>query len=305
MKIFNVAVVWSMAVLGAACSESPEASLQEVYEPKPLIWHENYADAIADAKAKQQFLLVYFRDAKESEVQRIFEQETLLDPEVNKALANYVLARIPVDTMSTKVTNKRLIDRPAFGVMLGKAGYAIVDFKSTGTSYYEYVVSGMPFVKFPILGGFSGVGGDYLAHYRPWRVNQFREALALPAQSIKVRSLIFAVRIHPDRYKSTIGSPFPLAVEIACDQSRRQSRMNNVTHSGSRFGELAQFGGSASEIAAPTYSNNITAASLEAVAGWSGSPPHLRDMRAAHKKYGYCLDKTENGRWFATGDFAG
>lgn len=126
---------------------------------------------------------------------------------------------------------------------------------------------------------------------------KLRAILDLPAATLTQRTLIWAVRMHPERPQSTDGQPAPDLMTHAAAHSQAQADASRMYHN-------LPTSIATSEIVAVTWAHNkdLVAAAIDLVASWRGSPPHWRQVRSSHQAYGY--DMRFNGRnWYGTGVF--
>ena len=186
-------------------------------------WMRDYGDAATAADRQNKMLLIYFYDgAADSPCER-FKKETLDDPQVRAKLRDYVCVRVPLDAkMTLQGKPLVLIEHAAFQDMLGRPGIAVVDYRSNG-ALRGYVVS-----EFPIT--------DSL-WYTP---GQMAVILTLPPGTLTQRTIIFAVRIHPEHPESSDGEPNPTLLEEAQSHSQYQADIRVQGHHfwGSRFARI-------------------------------------------------------------------
>lgn len=121
-----------------------------------------------------------------------------------------------------------------------------------------------------------------------------------PAQrlSLTQRSLIWAIRMRPERPRSTDGPATPELLAHATRHSAVQAQRNWQHHN-------LPTGIANSEIVAESWPWNkcIVAAAVDLVDAWAHSPGHWGEVMRRHTFYGY--DMRSNGlKWFATGVFA-
>jgi hypothetical protein len=283
-------------------------------------WRTNYRRAYAAAKREGKLLLVYFyRDGKDSACER-FEREALADPGVRKKLQKYVCVKTPVDekigdSMEVKEKPKgdsrifadhasmvpeksgqsptRRIDHEAFREMLGRPGIAIVDFRSKDPTIAGRVVSEFPLTE--------------KLWYSP---EKMRVILELPQGTLTQRTIIFAVRTHPDRPASADGKPDPYLLKEAADQAQYQARICVQGHQrwGQRFARIgARLRGCAPrEVCAESWPDeNLVEAAVECVRCWRLSSGHWSAVRSRHRRFGYDMKRGRNGVWYATGIVGG
>jgi len=217
----------------------------------------------------------------------------LADHDIRTALKRYELLRLPVDaTIVSDGREIKLLDHASFAHMLGRQGVAIMDLKHQDQPYYHHVVSTFPFRP-----------GTYYAK------RKIDVILNLPAGTLTQRTLVFAVRTHPEAPLSSHGSPHPALKEGAEDHSIHQASINLQGHHNweSRFHQLnAQLPGDvlAVEVAAESWpGETLVEAAEECVDCWRQSSGHWRAVRAHHPWFGYDMKRGSNGVWFATGLF--
>ncbi|MBX3412999.1 MAG: hypothetical protein KF708_09955 [Pirellulales bacterium] len=263
--------------------------------PGPLGWHTDYAQAMDEAQAQGKMLVVYFYQPGENAARDAFEAKTLGDPKVRALLQRYTRVRIPLDTV-IRVNGQevRLLEHESFREMLGRQGLAILDFAHWDSKFYGHVVSAFPFNQ-----------GLY---YRPEPV---RVMLDLPPGTITQRTMIYAVRMHPERPQSTIGEFNDVLREEAESHSAYQAEIRNQGHHSweSRFhrinGRIAA-NVPAQEVVAESWpGQSLVEACVECVRSWRQSSGHWGAVRSRHGLFGYDIKRGHNGVWYATGIFAG
>ena len=235
-------------------------------------------------------LLVYFYDpSKDSPCER-FEKETLDDPQVQAKLHNYVCVRVPLD--GKMIVGKQqvvLLEHEAFQQMQGKPGIAIVDFRSRGRRR-GYVVSEFPLTE--------------SLWYTP---EQMQVILTLPRGTLTQRTIIFAVRIHPEHPASTEGDPNPELLEEAEEHAHYQATIRVQGHQGwgSRFARILSrlpLARAPREVCAESWAGqNLVDAAIECVRCWRTSSGHWSAVSAHSQLFGYDMKLGENGVWYATG----
>ena len=135
-------------------------------------------------------LLVNFVPRGKNDAQRSLEKYLQEEIAVRALLKDYVLVRVPRDErvsgLKSGLLRKNrglLIDDPAFKHLGHNAGLAIVDYQHTSETFYGDVVTALPFKN-----------GKY---YR-WENSHLAVALGLPAGTITQRTMVWAVRTHPE-----------------------------------------------------------------------------------------------------------
>lgn len=210
---------------------------------------------------------------------------------------SYVLARLP-QRCTIRIDGQRtqLLRHAAFREMHGRAGLAIIDLKHRGAEYFGHVVSAFPFVR-----------GNY---YR-FSLKHLPAMLNLPAGTITQRTMIWAVRTHPDRPASAQGGHNDHLARAASEHSRYQARLGRQGHHrwGSRFQILRRLLGfryAPVEVVAESWpGQTMIDACVDCVASWRQSSGHWHAVKSAHGLYAYDIQKGANGIWYGTGIFAG
>jgi len=270
---------------------------KEAAEPEPveieIDWLADYAEGVEQAREQGKMLLVLFCDCRNSELCRCFEANSLADIRVRKRLQDYVCVKLDVKAtipMGGKPT--RLLGQSAFREMLGRPGIAIIDFTKEDDPLYGKVVS-----TFPLTRQFR---------YPP---EQMLVILNLPRGTLTQRTMIYAVRVHPERPASTRGQVNAYLVSEAASHSKHQARIRNQGHHNwdSRFHRInARLPGSlrAVEVCAESWpGEHLVEAAVECVDCWRQSSGHWSAVRAYHPVYGYDIRRGSNGIWYATGIF--
>lgn len=225
--------------------------------------HSDYAEAYRVASSESKMLLVGIGSTVD--LAKLDEAR----------LGDFVLCAVGKDaTIETDGKQVKLSEHPSFSDMDG-AGVAVIDFKHD--EFRGEVVSVLP---------------D--RHASASRVNA---VLELPAGSLTQRTLIWALRVHPEQPMSVWGTPAPELMAHAKNHSRVQASSNNQHHN-------LPVGIASSEIVAESWpwNNNVVDAAIDVVDSWRQSPGHWGAARRSWTNYGY--DMKHNGsKWFATGVF--
>jgi len=266
-----------------------------------LCWHTDYAAACDEAQSEQKMLLVNFVPRGRSDAQRDLEKFLQEDAAVRTQLKDYILARIPegdrIGGLRIPLRRKnrgRLIDDAAFVHLGHKPGLALLDFQHTKESYYRDVVTALPFND-----------GKY---YR-WTNSHLAVALGLPAGTITQRTLVWAVRIHPEEPQSTVGTMHPELVALATKHSAYQAEIGVQGHQNFETrAEKVRFvthSNEVGEVVAESWENqDLIDSSIDCVLSWRQSPGHWAGVSSRHRLYGYDIRKGTNGIWYGTGLFA-
>lgn len=309
------------------CADEPARSDSESYL-NSCDWETDYEAAVKKAQMEKRNLLIYFRADLDSPrllneteekfvrhgsgtirqvahvspsmrrplpvagVCREFEKRILTDGEVGDLLDGFVLLTLPMDA-KTKGNEKkiRFLDDPAYREMQGCPGLAVLDFENEDQPYYGKLVGILPFLRAKMPGR-----------------TETQTFLTLPPGTLSQRTLIHAIRIHPERPRSTEGTPHPVVVKGAADHSVYQARVTTLGHQnfGSRSARITSTlgGGGASEICAQSWPNEgLYEAAIGCVRAWRSSSGHWSGAKKKHRYYGYDMVRGRDGIWYATGLF--
>ncbi len=284
--------------IGIAVARPPKA-----LPPAPRItaqiaevdWYEDYAKAMKAARSQQKMLLIWFQPRHPNSISRQFESVSLRSSKVQSLLDRYVALKIPVDHRITVDGRETVVAaHPAFIELNGQAGIAILDFAHPDSEQYGQVVTALPFTS-----------GKY---YR-FQPHHLAVVLDLPPGTITQRTLVFAVRIHPEAPASTKGELDMTLAQEAFSHSRHQARIRRSGHHnwGGRFPRLSAllpFGLRAQEIVAESWPHEgLVDAAIDCVESWRQSSGHWNAVRARQPRFGYDMQRGSNGIWYATGLF--
>ncbi|MBW3600987.1 MAG: hypothetical protein KY475_27440 [Planctomycetes bacterium] len=254
---------------------------------------ENYGEAYAAAQQRGEMLAIFFYDDNDDALLNHFESEVLADSAVQEKLAHATLALLPRDT--TIVANgetSRLLDHPSFAQAKGLPGVAIIDLAHKESRHYGHVVT-----IYPLKAG------------RRLTPKYFAEMLALPPGSLTQRTLIFAVRVHPESPASARSAYSPVLAAESESHSRHQASIGLQGHHNwdHRFQRInARFTGLTSqEVCAESWpGQDLVDAAFECVDSWRQSPGHWSAVRRRHNFFGFDMKRGRNGIWYGTGIFA-
>ena len=269
--VLGIVLLWAVMPPTSAAAEPADA-----IEAAELGWHTSYAEAVELARREAKMLLICFHQPDGSELCDQFAREALADPDVAEKLKHYVRAKLPVNTTIAQEEGEiTLLDHTAFAEMLGRPGVAILDFAHHDAPYYGYVVS-----TFPFLNG------------RPYSPRETAVILDLPPGTLTQRTLIYAVRTHPDHPASTDGQLDKYLAEEARQHSAHQARIRRQGHHNwdrrfRRIGARLPGGLSACEVCAESWpGERLVEAAIECVRCWRLSSGHWRSVRSRHPVYG-------------------
>lgn len=297
--MFRLLVVTFWGALGLLVAGSASAAMQSgppaAESSDDLQWHEDYAEAMDEAEVEARMLLIFFYATGENATRDAFERESLSDPDVRQLLKNFTLCRLPVDaTIRVDGVETTLLEHPAFGEMQRHQGIAILDYANwDNEDVYGHVVSTFPFLR-----------GKY---YRP---EALKVILDLPVGTLTQRTMIFAVRMHPERPQSTEGEWNPILRSEAESHSYHQARIRSQGHHrwGFRFNRIISRlagGATAQEVVAESWpGQGLVEACHDCVHSWRQSSGHWSAVRSRHSAFAYDIKRGANGVWYATGIFA-
>ncbi len=257
-------------------------------------WLKDYAQARGQAIRQRKMLLIFFADPAEKAAGEKFLRRIVPQVVRQRDLDRYVWLRLPLDAkVNIKGEQIRLIDHGAFRYMYGRQGVAVVDYAHVDAPYYQHVVSCFPFDPDKLLADWS-----------------FRVVLDLPPGTLTQRTMIYAVRVHPERPASTQGACSEILMEEAEKHSRYQAQIRIQGHHNweARFHRInARLGGglTCQEVVAESWAGmELVKAALDCVHAWRQSSGHWSAVRRRHRLYGYDICRGSNGVWYATGLFA-
>lgn len=299
MNCFGLICVWmAMGNPWVPLEMIRQFSTPESTEP---VWQSDYALASTRARLQQRQLLIHFTpaasepaDGPDRRAEQTFVSETLADPLVAERLGPYVLVRLPRDAeIRVRGQRLRLLEHPSFAEMHRRPGLAIVDYRTTDPDLYGRVVSTFPFTA----------GRFYQAE--PVRV-----ILDLPEGTLTQRTMVYAVRMHPEAPESTAGELHQVLAEEAAKHSQYQAEIGLQGHHrwDQRFHQInARLASDATsqEVCAESWpGETLVEAAVECVRCWRLSPGHWSAVRRRHALFGYDIRRGGNGVWYATGIFA-
>lgn len=288
-----IVLAWCLAAVGdrsALAAEQAPSPGAKASRPQP--WYTDYAAAVHAAQRQHKMLLIYFRQDGNTSGAR-FESEALADPTVRTGLEKYVCARLPLATqIPIEGKETKLLDHSAFQEMLHTPGIAVIDFAHPEAAWFGEVVSTFPFLP---------------THwYTPQRVAVM---LDLPPGTITERTLIYAVRVHPERPASSDGRLDSYLREEARRHAQYQADICRQGHHfwDARFRRICArlpAGLTAKEVCAESWpGQNLVEAAIECVRCWRLSSGHWSAVRAPQPLYAYDIQRGRNGVWYATGIF--
>ena len=280
-------VVAGLSVTGhtaAAATPDRQAALETAGIPRI----DDYAAAGAAARASQAMLLVSIEpngndpaDAAGQRLERADVQERFL-----RSGTPWVFCRLGMQEAGGIVGDPSIVE------MRRGSGVFVVD--HTGGPLTGRVVSILP-----------RTSGKY---YR-FSSSHIDQLASLPSGTLTQRSMILAVRIHPESPQSSFGACDPMLCHEAAAHSTHQARIRTQGHHNwstrsQRIVSNTGGSGSASEVCAESWENqDLLDSCVDCVASWRQSSGHWKAVRSLQSAYGYDIRRGPNGIWYATGIF--
>jgi hypothetical protein len=258
--------------------------------PAKISWETDYLHAMDVANRQEKMLLIFFHNPADPQSQRL-ESETLSKPEVQQKMQDLACLRLPLDAkVAIEGKDVVLLEQPTLSEMLGRPGVAIADFAHAEPKLHGCIVS-----VFPLTGGMF---------YGP---AEMQVILDLPPGTLTQRTLIYAVRTHPERPASALGRPDDRLLAEAEGHSQHQARIRLQGHHGwdARFPRIAaMLGGLPREVCAESWpGQKLVESAIECVHCWRQSSGHWSAVQARNRAFGYDMKLGANGVWYATGIF--
>lgn len=276
-----------LAATATAAAATPGQLATPVGDTTPILQVDDYAAALEVAQSTNAMLLVSIEpEAATSDADPVARQ--LASPALRRRYIvggqPWVFCRLGLDA-----GGRELIRSVALAALRQGPGIFVVD--QAHDRWRGRVVSVLP-----------RTAGKY---YR-FSVDDLTLLPDLPAGSLTQRSLILAVRRHPENPQSTCGHCDPTLTAAAAAHSARQARLKRQGHHGweTRSKQLAAGRGNASEVCAESWPHqDLLDSCVDCVACWRHSSGHWQAVSSPQSAYGYDLRRGNNGIWYATGIF--
>lgn len=280
------------AILGIAIS-NPFASGAEAIL-STVNWGRDYHETLDQAAASGRLALLWFYDSADVQANERFQASVFGHEQVAAAISRqFIAAALPIDAqVQSQGQQIGLLTHAAFAELRQRAGIAIIDMRDERGPHFRHVVSIFPFE------GRAITAAELLV------------LLELPPGTLTQRSLIFAVRTHPEHPASALTGYSPL---LAKETEKHADHQASITLQGHhnwerRFHEInAQLprGLLAQEVCAESWpGQNLMAAATECVHSWRQSPGHWSAVSGQQSLFAYDMKRGRNGVWYATGIFA-
>ena len=181
-----------------------------------LEWRTDYNKAYQAAKRSKRMLLINLTSTSTNNVQTSVDNYIATSAALQKKLQNVERLRLPVDAEIT-VDGKpqRLLSFAAFAQLHNGPGFVLLDLKNEGTNYYGHAVNVLPYS---------------IGKYYHWQNNSLSVILDLPAGTLTQRTMIWAVRTHPEAPQSTYGSHHPTLANGSASHSSYQANIGQQGH---------------------------------------------------------------------------
>ena len=266
-----------------ARGDEPTAAAPQGQGPR---WIDGYAAGVDAAEDADAMLLVSVAPGPENDAVAARLARPDVQARFTRSGTPWVFCRV------TGSAADRLVADPSLAEMRRGPGVFVVD--HAHPEWDGRVVSILP--RTP---------GKYY-RFEPAHVD---ELAALPAGSLTQRSMILAVRIHPESPQSTCGTCDATLCREAAAHSGHQAAIRRQGHHGwdarsQRVVGAAGGAGSASEVCAESWENqDLLDSCVDCVASWRQSSGHWGAVRAPQAAFGYDIRQGTNGIWYATGIF--
>jgi len=280
----------------AAAAAGTDNAVQPQAAVSRLHWNDNYTEAWEEAERSGKMMLVWFcgdqPNTGRDDLQKLIDR----DANVQDQLGDYVLVKLSTDArLVTNSESIRILDHDSFTEMHGREGLAIIDLADPSAETHGHVVSAFPIMK---------------SKYYQFRASYLPVILDLPRGSITERTMIWAVRVHPERPASTDGDKSHTLADEARSHSRHQARILVQGHHQweSRFHRIIRrLGGrgAPTEVVAESWPNqNMIDSCIDCVDSWRQSSGHWNAVAGEHSIFAYDIRRGSNGIWYGTGLFA-
>jgi len=287
MNAENASAEEAAAVTAAPAKKKPASTVTV----SGLEWRTDYNAAYQAARQGKRMLLINMTgpNAQQESVDRYMDQQNMHD-----RLDRVERLRLPVDAeIVVNGKSQRLLSFPAFAELQGGPGFVLLDLRHAGTQYYGAAVSVLPYAR---------------GKFYHWQNSHLHVMLDLPPGTLTQRTMIWAVRTHPEGPASTYGMHHPTLASGATQHSTYQASLGVQGHQNfeSRYGQLSgAAGGSVSEVVAESWpGQNMIDSCIDCVQSWRHSPGHWRGVAGRHRAFGYDIRRGRNGIWYGTGIFA-
>ena len=299
MRVSLSVLLCLVVTMLAGAAQAAESQAKKA-KTSSVRWLNNYPEAMRQAKRDSKMMLVLFEGQSYQSAQQQFEAKLATDQAIQAKLDKYVLVRVPASTTIT-VNGKpiSLINHGAFAELKGKPGLAMIDLAHQGTNHYGHVVNAIRFAP---------------GKYYTFRADHLKVLFDLPPGTLTQRTMIFAVRIHPEGPASAWGEKDPVLSEEAASHSRYQAQIGVQGHHqwdsrfqrilGRLFGRRLRRSAPVEVVAESWPNQDLVDSCVDCVHSWRQSPGHWSAVQSQQASYGYDIRRGSNGIWYATGIFS-
>ncbi|MEI8070250.1 MAG: hypothetical protein WCI09_01545 [Planctomycetota bacterium] len=300
--------VWAILLLGlpfAVAADTANAKPEGIEQPT-VQQINHYGQATQIARQRQAMLLVSVEpsllqsptpatNVSSTAVRTWLERRDVQDLFASSKTP-WVFCQSDINDLSAiQGAHTRLVDHPSLVELRRGPGLFVVDYAHAESGLHGRIVSILP--RTP---------GKYY-HFLPAHIN---DLATLPAGTLTQRSMILAVRIHPERPQSALGMCDPMLASEAAAHSTHQATIGKQGHHNwqSRSQAIAAKlagAGSPSEVCAESWKDqDLLDSCVDCVASWRQSSGHWNAVRSRQSAYGYDIRRGSSGIWYATGIFA-
>ena len=263
-------------------------------EHETIVWLDNYDLAIRQAAEQGKLVLLWFVDDSWAKADAQFDRAVLQQPEIAERIGDrFVACRLSAGTtVMENHAEVKLLEHVAFEEMVKSPGFAILDLTDVQSPLHRRVVSVLPFRK------------EYPT------ADKLTVLLDLPPGSLTQRTLIYAVRTHPDRPASASSKLSPVLAEASESHATHQASITLQGHHQweSRFHAInarLPAGLISQEVCAESWPGQpLVEAAIECVDSWRQSPGHWEAVSTWPELFAYDMKRGHNGVWYAAGIFA-
>jgi len=286
-----------LMVIGSPVASGQQAGSQEFRSGEAaVVWLDDYGTAMRQARSREKMLLIHFTSPQSAQLCRQVEDRMASDDAIATLARDFVFVRLPVDA-AIQVDRRRvaLLRHGSMREMHGSPGLAIIDMKHKDQPYYGHTVSSFPYLR---------------SKYYQFRVEYLPSIMSLPPGTITQRTMVWAVRVHPEKPASTRGQRSTVLSQAAGQHSEYQARLGVQGHHrwDRRFHLLRRLLGFRStpvEVVAESWPNQTMIDScIDCVASWRQSSGHWNAVKSYQTQYGYDIKLGSNGIWYGTGIFS-
>lgn len=298
----TIAGLWLTLVYGRPAQGQPlPPTEQSDSQPAALLrWHTDYEQARSTATERRTLLLVQFHSPESGAgAAKAWRDSLTASASRLEKLSQWTLASVSTDSrILVNDESIRLGDHSAFAELLGGPGLAVIDCRDSASEAFRSVISLIPCLDAQPEGG--------VRFPSPTEVDVL---LDLPEGSLTQRTLVYAVRTHPDGPRSAEGQWHPALVEEVRSHASYQASIRLQGHHGwaSRFHRInSKLPGDvvAQEVCAESWAaQGLWAAARECVRSWRQSSGHWNAVSTSHPYFAYDMQRGANGVWYATGIF--